>query len=197
MVRPPQKRRLETRAKLLSVAEQLIRQNSYAGLRVEDVVADAGVAKGTLFSHFKDKDGLLAVLIGAEVMRLLDQMAEAPAPKTLPDLQDKLEPLLAFLTSDRVIFDLLLRYSGSTGSETDEVITEGFFRQIAIWAGWIGSLQTNGRVRADLDPGFLAEGIQAFLTQTVAISFCAGAETKQPPMEALRPFLQAWLAPLT
>lgn len=49
MSRPPQKRRLETRARLLEVADAQIANVGYSGLRVEDVVAEAGVAKGTLF----------------------------------------------------------------------------------------------------------------------------------------------------
>ena len=81
MTRAPQKRRLETRARLQEVAATIVQEQGYSGLRVEDVVARAGVAKGTLFSHFKDKDGLLAVLIGDEVMRLLDGMeAGGPSP---------------------------------------------------------------------------------------------------------------------
>ena len=73
MARPPQKRRLETRARLLAESARLVAAQGYAGLRVEDVVEAAGVAKGTLFSHFTDKDGLLAVLIGAKMMRLIDE----------------------------------------------------------------------------------------------------------------------------
>ncbi|MCJ8335947.1 MAG: TetR/AcrR family transcriptional regulator, partial [Epibacterium sp.] len=48
MSRAPQKRRLETRAKLLEVAGEIVSEQGYSGLRVEDVVARAGVAKGTL-----------------------------------------------------------------------------------------------------------------------------------------------------
>ena len=82
MTRAPQKRRLETRAKLLSVAEDLIDANGVSALRVEDVVARAGVAKGTFFSHFGDKDGLLAVILGAQVMRHIEDMDATPAPNT-------------------------------------------------------------------------------------------------------------------
>ena len=196
MTRAPQKRRLETRARLLQVTADLVTEQGYSGLRVEDVVAGAGVAKGTLFAHFSDKDGLLAVLVGAKVMRLLDQMETAPAPGSLQEMIDNLTPLLDFLASDRVIFDLLLRYSGSTGSQTDAVISEGFYRQIAIWTGWIGHLQGVGALRQDHPPVLLAEGVQAFVTQVVALHYCLGTAASGTPHQALVPYLQAWLQPV-
>ncbi len=195
MPRQPQKRRLETRAKLLEVTAELVSVHGYSGLKVDDVVTGAGVAKGTLFSHFRDKDGLLAVLIGAEVMRFLDEMEAAGIPESREMLLQRLAPLLDYVAGDRVIFDLLLRYSGSTGTETDEVITESFYRQIGIWAGWIAALQEAGEVRRDCAPDFLAEGIQAFLNQVIAIWFCMASPNTTTPLEALRPFLEAWLAP--
>ena len=63
MTRVKQKRALETRATLLATATALVEQHGYHALRVEQVVADAGVAKGTFFKHFGDKDGLMQVLI--------------------------------------------------------------------------------------------------------------------------------------
>ncbi|MCU9836299.1 TetR/AcrR family transcriptional regulator [Ruegeria sp. WL0004] len=193
MARPPQKRRLETRARLLAESARLVAAQGYAGLRVEDVVEAAGVAKGTLFSHFTDKDGLLAVLIGAKVMRLIDEMENAAPPADLPQLMRHLVPLLDFVASDRVIFDLLLRYSGSTGAERDEVVAEGFYRQIDLWAGWIAGMQAAGTVRGDHPAALLAEGIQAFLNQVIAIRFCQGDQAIGTPAEALYPFLVAWL----
>ena len=101
MTRAPQKRRLETRAKLLSVAEDLIDANGVSALRVEDVVARAGVAKGTFFSHFGDKDGLLAVILGAQVMRHIEDMNAAPAPNTPAEIAQRLSPLLDFISHRR------------------------------------------------------------------------------------------------
>ena len=132
-------------------------------------VAEAGVAKGTLFSHFGDKDGLLAVLIGARMMAILDDTDASPAPQTMTDLVDRLCSVVTFVAEDRVIFDLLLRYSGTTGTQTDEVITQSFFRQIALWAGWVSALQATGEIRRDQPAEHLAEGMQAFLNHVLAL----------------------------
>ncbi len=192
MTRAPQKRRLETRAKLLAVAEEIIETEGVSALRVEDVVARAEVAKGTFFAHFGDKDGVLAVILGARVMGHLDAMEAAPRPASVEEISQRLTPLLNFVAQDRMIFDLLLRYSGTTGAEVDEVVTQGFLRQIDLFAGWIAALQATGEIRTDQDPTLLAEGIQAFLNHVLAIGFCIEHD-RQPPAEALLPYLKGWL----
>lgn len=193
MTRAPQKRRLETRAKLLEVAAAIVQKQGYGGLRVEDVVAGAGVAKGTLFSHFRDKDGLLAVLIGDEVTRLLDDMEAAGPPSDAAGLTALLAPHLEYVAQDRVIFDLLLRYSGTTAAEPDEVVTASFIRQVQMLTGWLQRLQAAGRIRRDQPPELLAEGIQAFLNHVLGVWFCMEHSSEAPPAQTLAPYLKAWL----
>lgn len=195
MTRAPQKRRLETRAKLLEVAAAIVQERGYSGLRVEDVAARAGVAKGTLFSHFKDKDGLLAVLIGDEVMRLLDLSEATGSPATLAELLSRLAPHLEYVAQDRVIFDLLLRYSGTTAAEPDEVVTASFIRQVTLLGGWLETLQAAGKVRTDQPPQLLAEGIQAFLNHVLGLWFCMEHDNEASPAAALGSYLEAWLKP--
>lgn len=195
MTRAPQKRRLETRAKLLDVAATIVREQGYSGLRVEEVVARAGVAKGTLFSHFGDKDGLLAVLIGADVMGLLDEMETRDAPADAEELAARLAPHMDYVAQDRVIFDLLLRYSGATTTPPDEVVTASFLRQVALLSDWIRPLQAAGKIRRDQPPELLAEGIQAFANHVLGLWFCREHDTVPPPAQALAPYLQAWLQP--
>lgn len=194
--RAPQQRRLQTRAKLLEVAAQIVTTQGYSALRVEEIVEQASVAKGTLFSHFKDKDGLLAVLIGAQVMGHLDQMEAQGVPHSIEDITLRLEPLLSFIATDRVIFDVLLRYSGSTGAQVDEVITAGFVRQITLFASWLDEMQQAGHIRNDTSSEILAEGIQAFLNHVLALRFCMEHDNSDTPADALEPFLQTWLRPV-
>ncbi|WP_405108325.1 TetR/AcrR family transcriptional regulator [Phaeobacter sp. BS52] len=193
MSRAPQQRRLETRARLLEVAAAQITASGYSGLRVEDVVAEAGVAKGTLFSHFGDKDGLLAAVIGPRIMAVLDETEALPAPQTLEEVIDRLLPVVQFVAQDRVIFDLLLRYSGTTGTETDAVIAQSFCRQTSLWSGWVTELQNTGMLRQDQSAEVLAEGMQAFLNHILALSFCAAHDAPGNFRDDLLTYLSPWL----
>jgi AcrR family transcriptional regulator len=193
MTRAPQKRRLETRARLLAVAEEITAERGYSALRAEDIVSRAGVAKGTLFSHFGDMDGLLAVLIGGKVMDLLDVMEQTPAPQTPAQITAALVPQLEFVARERVIFDILLRYSGVTAAQAEEAIAEGFLRQVRILEGWLHQMQAAGTIRRDQPVLLLAEGIQGFLNHVLAIWFCQDHQAGDSLQAALDPYVSAWL----
>ncbi len=191
--RAPQKRRLETRQRLIDAAEAIIEERGYEGLRVEDVVARAQVAKGTFFSHFEDKDRLMALLIGQELERILAQIAAGPPPSTIDAFATKLAPLMDYMAQDRVVFDVVLRFSGAAAIETTELISLNFLHQVELFATWIRALQGTV-VRTDVDPMLLAEGVHAFVIQAMALKFCALHNTNQTH-ERLNPYLEPWLAP--
>ena len=192
--RAPQKRRLETRQKLIETAKTLIAKNGYGALRVEDVVAGAKVAKGTFFSHFEDKDRLMALLIGEEMERILAEIANGTPPQDVPDFAEKLAPLMAYMGQDRTVFDVVLRFSGAAAIETTELISLNFLHQVELLVSWITPLQGSA-VRADVDAVLLAEGVQAFMVQAIALEFCA-LHNSNAAQDRLLPYLGPWLSPL-
>lgn len=192
--RAPQKRRLETRQRLIDAARAIVSDGGYCALRVEDVVAGAKVAKGTFFSHFEDKDRLMALLIGEEMTRILSQVAAGPAPSSIPAFADTLAPLFDYMAQDRVVFDLVVRFSGAMAIETTELISLNFLHQVEQVAEWIKPLQ--GKViRDDVDALLLAEGVQAFAIQSMALKFCA-LHNSGTMRDRLTRYLQAWMAPV-
>ncbi len=191
--RAPQKRRLETRQKLIDAAEAIIAERGYAGLRVEDVVARAQVAKGTFFSHFDDKDRLMALLIGQELERILDRIAKGPTPASIDEFAIRLAPLMEYMAQDRVVFDVVLRFSGAAAIETTELISLNFMHQVELFTTWINALRGTA-IRTDVDPMLLAEGVHAFVIQAMALKFCALHNTNKSH-ERLAPYLEPWLAP--
>ncbi|KQB95345.1 hypothetical protein AL073_17440 [Loktanella sp. 1ANDIMAR09] len=190
----PQKRRLATRQKLIDAAMQIIDERGYAGLRVEDVVSRAVVAKGTFFSHFDDKDRLMALLIGQDLGRILDKIAKGPPPTSIPEFALRLQPLMDVMRQDRIVFDIVLRFSGAALIETTELISLNFLHQVELYAGWIKALQGTV-VRDDVDAMLLAEGVQAFVIQVIALDFCALHNTVTT-QQRLVPYLEPWLGPV-
>lgn len=187
-----QPRALKTRARLLATAQAVIDETGYGAMRVEEVVRRAGVAKGTFFAHFKDKDALMDLLIGAEIDRRIDALGAAPAPQTTQALIDALRPLMEFMICERYVFDVILRHSGAAAREDIGPIALTLDRLVRQIADWIAA----GDFRHDADPGLLSEGVQAFMLQAMALNFCALHNAV--PLEArLAPFLNLWLAPNT
>jgi len=192
MRRAPQKRTLETRAKLVAAAQAIVSESSYTELRTEEVVQRAGVAKGTFFAHFKDKDALMDQLIGARINDCLDQIEARPAPGTIDELITALMPLVDLMRCERYVFDVILRLSGAAAIEEIGPIAQTFERQVIVMAGWLAQ----GPFRTDISPQLMAEGVQAFYIQAMALNFCAINQVV-PVEERMREYLQAWLMPTT
>ncbi|MGY1887639.1 TetR family transcriptional regulator [Blastococcus sp. SYSU DS0753] len=79
-----------TRAGLL---EGAARAFAAAGMRrstMQSVAAAAGVAKATLYNHFRTKDDVVRALLAAELHRLTDLAAGLPAAEALAVLADEL-----------------------------------------------------------------------------------------------------------
>ncbi len=192
MTRAPQKRRLVTRARLLEAAQNLIAEKGHDALRVEDVVAKAGVAKGTFFSHFEDKDRLLSEIIGADMHASLEKMA-AQQPATIQKMADAHQPYFDVIAQNRTTVDVTVRYSGAAAIEDLGPITMAFGRHLDVVADWMENMPA-GQLRTDLDTAFLAEGIQAFAVQAIALNFCA-LHSSVEISDRFRAYLEAWLAP--
>lgn len=190
MKKAVQQRTLETRSRLTSVADQLVAEKGFEALRIEETVQAAGVAKGTFFAHFKDKDELMDLLIGQRIETLLDGMAAEPAPVDADQLAQRLMPLVELMSSERYVFDLIMRRSGALAVEEIGPIALSFGRLGELVGQWLAQ----GAFRQDVPIEILVEGVEAFLMQTLALNFCALHKDKT--MKArLQPYLRAWLAP--
>ncbi|MGC1495514.1 MAG: TetR/AcrR family transcriptional regulator [Sulfitobacter sp.] len=188
MKKPIQKRTLETRSRLIAVATDLVSLRGYDALRVEEVVQGAGVAKGTFFAHFRDKDALMDLLIGSEIDRHLDVLDSLPSPRNVTEMVDALLPSMNFMTSERYVFDVILRYSGAAMSDEIGTIATTFGRHLDIVARWLG----DGPFRRDVTAQMLAEGVQAFAVQVMALHFCA-LHNDVALSDRLTGYLNAWL----
>ena len=190
MKKAVQQRTLETRSRLTSVADQLVAEKGFEALRIEETVQAAGVAKGTFFAHFKDKDELMDLLIGQRIETLLDRMAAEPAPRDADQLAQRLMPLVELMSSERYVFDLIMRRSGALAVEEIGPIALSFGRLGELVGQWLAQ----GAFRQDVPIEILVEGVEAFLMQTLALNFCALHKDKTIKAR-LQPYLRAWLTP--
>lgn len=60
---PKQDRAIRTREKLMSALERLLRTQEFENISVQDIAREAGVAVGSVYSHFKDKTAFLEALL--------------------------------------------------------------------------------------------------------------------------------------
>jgi AcrR family transcriptional regulator len=190
MGKPVQKRTLRTRAKLIDMAQDLVKSGGYETLRVEEVVLGAGVAKGTFFAHFKDKDALMELLVGAELDACLDRAETGSRPESVDGIIAAMRPYHRFMTSERYVFDLVLRYCGAAAIAEIGPVAPTFERYFELVLGWV----TDGSYRRDIPAELLAEGVHAFAIQAMSLQFCS-LHRAQDFEERLKLYLEAWMHP--
>jgi AcrR family transcriptional regulator len=79
----PQKERADAarnRRKILDATARLFEQHGVAGVSMDQIAAEAGVGKGTLFRRFGDKSGLAVALLDDRERELQQAVLSGPAP---------------------------------------------------------------------------------------------------------------------
>jgi AcrR family transcriptional regulator len=96
---------------ILTAAHKLLEQRGPEAMTMEEIAADAGVAKGTLYLYFQSKDDLIQALItrvGENILR--DMEAALQAPGTPPEkLVRVVSVLLEYLNRERLLFPIYAR----------------------------------------------------------------------------------------
>ena len=64
-----------TRARLLETARRLFAERGYAGVGTEELVKQAGVTRGALYHHFRDKKDLFRAVYSATEREIVEQLA--------------------------------------------------------------------------------------------------------------------------
>ncbi len=73
-------RAAERRGAIIEAAMDEFIARGFAATRLDDVASRAGVAKGTIYLHFKDKEALFEELIRTAIVPLVNRLASGPPP---------------------------------------------------------------------------------------------------------------------
>ncbi|MCI7691287.1 MAG: TetR/AcrR family transcriptional regulator [Oscillospiraceae bacterium] len=77
----------ERRNEILDTAERLFVEKGFDGTSTNDILNDIGIARGTLYYHFKSKEDILDAMIERLSGRLIANAAEIVKNKDIPVLQ--------------------------------------------------------------------------------------------------------------
>lgn len=145
---------MNRRQQILKAAEEVLAINSLESFTMDKVMKQAGVAKGTIYNYFKNKDEILAVLSSKALELLLSIFKEETAKHT--HAVEKLHALCMgcykFYSSNKTSFNLIsymerpefdidmkdyLRISEQLQKFCESIVIEG---------------QSKGEIRKDIDP---------------------------------------------
>lgn len=77
----------ERRNEILDTAERLFGEKGFDGTSTNDILNDIGIARGTLYYHFKSKEDILDAMIERLTRRLIAGASEIVQKKDIPVLQ--------------------------------------------------------------------------------------------------------------
>ncbi|UJW31529.1 TetR/AcrR family transcriptional regulator [Saccharothrix sp. AJ9571] len=87
-----------TRRRLFEATLKLATDRGLVGLTVDEIAAEAGVAKGTVYYNFGSKDGLIDALLRYGVGRLADRLRAAASPADpVEALESQVDSALRFI----------------------------------------------------------------------------------------------------
>src|ERR1700742_4881151 len=107
-----QRRKEERAPEILEAALACFAEKGFAGTRMDDIAARAGITKGTIYLYFKSKEELFKALarqsIGERIAAITAQLqgSDSPAPEQLRFVLTTLGHFAA--TSDRVVLPRVL-----------------------------------------------------------------------------------------
>ncbi|MEM9633054.1 MAG: TetR/AcrR family transcriptional regulator [Pseudomonadota bacterium] len=172
MTRKPQQRSIATRARVLQAARDLSRSHGLEQVTAEAIAREAGVAKGTVFSHFGDMNGLLTYVL-LDRLNSLRSSAEGveDPPEAVSDpvglLMQRMMALIAVITDSPTVLRLFLDNIGVTkptcAAEFVEALDALDAELTAFLELWQGSDAFTPTLRKDRTPEEMTDGLIAFM----------------------------------
>ena len=141
------------REAILAAAARSFFEKGFAATSIEQVAADAGVSKVTVYNHFGDKQALFAASVDREcaTMRSSLELTSLPTGTLRQRLPAIAEARVAFLTRDEMVqFDRRI----AAETERDPTIGEAFleagpYRMRTAFAGLLDTMVASGELEID------------------------------------------------
>jgi AcrR family transcriptional regulator len=159
MERPKRQRRKEARpAELIEAGLQEFALKGFAATKMEDVARRAGVAKGTIYRYFDDKEALFLAAMRLRVAPLFDQIAAFV--DAFPGTTRDLLTLVFRLAHERMVNSDLRTLMRVVIAEGDNfpALTEHYYAEsVAKGRELIGRIVKRGLARGEVRQGAAAE----------------------------------------
>jgi TetR/AcrR family transcriptional repressor of mexJK operon len=148
------------RAAIIAAASDRFMRDGFAATSIEQVAADAGVSKVTIYNHFGDKRGLFSASVERECEKMrgyftLDQMPNGTIEERLTTIA---QAIFAFLSRPEMI-----QFERRIAAETEHepgighaFLETGLWRMKAGFSAWLGHACEQGELDID-DPELAAE----------------------------------------
>jgi AcrR family transcriptional regulator len=178
-------RAAERREAIVAAGLEEFIARGFAATRLDDVAKRAGVAKGTIYLHFQDKEGLFQELIRTAVAPVIDRLAAPPAAGR--SAREMFESFAEMVAHDVVATRRgdILRLFITEGSRFP-ALAEFYYREVVArgMAGMRALLQY-GIARGEIRNEALAQFPQLMIAPAIAAVIWHGLFERLSPLDTM------------
>ena len=176
-----ERKKRETRQRLMTAALQLFRERGYDDTTVEQIAEAADVAKGTFFNYFETKEAILPALAEWRLRLLEDVLLPergapaSPVARIKMALDLVIEDPLAQPVLTRRMFVALMPHGQGRGVQPGRALAR-------LLANQVRQAQVAGEIRDDLDPLYVGGLIRTLFFQQLMVWHCGYCDGPLPEL---------------
>jgi len=114
---------------ILNQAKKLFSEKGFHSLTVSDIVDSLGIARGTFYIYFRNKDDIYRRVLEELVKEISSRLKLLPRENPLGQLKENVEEVLKLFVEDRELARLILYHPYRLNPEFDAVL-EKFFEEV-------------------------------------------------------------------
>ena len=181
MISRRERKKRETRRRLMRAALHLFREHGYDATTVEDITEAADVAKGTFFNYFATKEAILPALAEWRLRQLEDALQPEHGAPGSPVARIKMalclvaEDPLANPALARRLFAAVMPHLDREDTHPGRALTRLLTDQVR-------QAQGAGEIRADLDPLYVGGLIRTVFFQQLMMWHCGYCDDPLPEL---------------
>lgn len=146
----------ERKNEILDVAQRLFHEQGYAQTSIEDILKKIGIARGTLYYHFKSKEEILSAMIDRQIERneeILHRIADNQALSAV----EKLYELILFQSHSGTLAE------GLHEKENAELHQKSFQRSLLHYAPIMTEIVEQGIQSGEFSTPYPRESVELLL----------------------------------
>jgi len=168
----------DKRERILKAAIKVFARKGFYATRVSEIAKAAGVADGTIYLYFKNKDDVLISIFEDRIGKLIEVLQqEVAARDTVEDkIRGVVEVQLGLLEGSRDLAEVVTVNLRQSSRLLKQYATPLFTRYLEVIANVIHEGQRSGVVRKDLNPRILARALWGGL-DGLALTWALGGDS--------------------
>lgn len=175
----------EKRRTFLKIALAEFADNDYNSASVSKIVEKAGIAKGSLYQYFEDKQDLFLYLLEVSNQEMLEAIRRSPPPDPQAGFFETLRWQMSITVRTAVQYPVQSRLARRAYTSPlpfhDKVLEQARKVRSEHFEAMVKKAQANGELRLDLDPAvasFMVQGLMSDLGPFLQSKF-GGSDKKR------------------